>query len=442
MLSFTYPHHTSPSMAAREAGSIMLQSETSEESLLRSLDLESAPFLSTFTEGIGGAGCVDISDHMTVENVVSGKETATRDDQQQGQTCIGSKSPDRDPKSSQTELVLRKLEKTIADMASKVEQLEQQVLQVTRIRSTLKRSKSEIGQVCNPSKDREKGSTGNKKQRLLDAARNEAARRRRMSELVRLFTNILRQLMQHKWAWPFMKPVDVEGLRLHDYYRVIRKPMDLGTIENRLRSKDGSGYRHVREMCEDVRLVFRNAMIYNESWTDVHKMAKTLWQKFEEKWKMTIEPRLIEEEENYCEDQKEGYVSEIAELRAGEEQAAEQLGDDVLLQLTNIENQLEGFITKLLSKCRAMRVEEKQELGMGLCELPPSCLNRVIEIVSAKTNALDAATEKVQVDLEALDVATLWRLQFFVKMVTQARAELTARNINSTEDQTGGPSHT
>jgi len=26
--------------------------------------------------------------------------------------------------------------------------------------------------------------------------------------------------MQHKWAWPFMEPVDVEGLKLHDYYEV------------------------------------------------------------------------------------------------------------------------------------------------------------------------------------------------------------------------------
>ncbi|CAK7335968.1 unnamed protein product [Dovyalis caffra] len=25
-------------------------------------------------------------------------------------------------------------------------------------------------------------------------------------------------ITQHKWAWPFMEPVDVEGLGLHDYY--------------------------------------------------------------------------------------------------------------------------------------------------------------------------------------------------------------------------------
>lgn len=31
---------------------------------------------------------------------------------------------------------------------------------------------------------------------------------------------LLVQISQHKWAWPFMKPVDVKGLGLHDYHEV------------------------------------------------------------------------------------------------------------------------------------------------------------------------------------------------------------------------------
>lgn len=30
------------------------------------------------------------------------------------------------------------------------------------------------------------------------------------------------QMSQHKWAWPFLQPVDVEGLGLDDYYKVTR----------------------------------------------------------------------------------------------------------------------------------------------------------------------------------------------------------------------------
>lgn len=32
--------------------------------------------------------------------------------------------------------------------------------------------------------------------------------------------SFMSQVTQHKWAWPFMHPVDVEGLGLHDYYEV------------------------------------------------------------------------------------------------------------------------------------------------------------------------------------------------------------------------------
>lgn len=33
------------------------------------------------------------------------------------------------------------------------------------------------------------------------------------------------------YAWPFYKPVDVKSLGLHDYYDIIKHPMDLSTIK-------------------------------------------------------------------------------------------------------------------------------------------------------------------------------------------------------------------
>lgn len=337
-----------------------------------------------------------------------------------------------------TQQIAKKLQNTVQVMTSKVEQLQREVLQVTRVRSILKREKLQRNNIL---KDRALGSFGNKKPRLFDAARSEAAKRKKMLDLLRLCGNILRQLMQHKWAWPFMQPVDVEGLKLHDYYRVIRRPMDLGTIRSRLEAKDGTGYRHVQELCEDVRLVFRNAMLYNESWSDVYKMAKTLRQKFEEKWKVAIEPRLLEEEERSCEDQQDGYLLDIAELHAGEEQAAEQLGEDVLLQLSDVEKKMEAFLMQVLSKCRTMGAEEKKELYRRLCRLPPASLNRVIEILSLK-NSHAAATDKIQIDLEVLDSSILWRLHFFVKMVAADTIhDQKVEKKQETEGYAAGPSH-
>ncbi len=33
------------------------------------------------------------------------------------------------------------------------------------------------------------------------------------------------------FVWPFSKPVDVKNLNLSDYYVIIKKPMDLGTVK-------------------------------------------------------------------------------------------------------------------------------------------------------------------------------------------------------------------
>lgn len=70
--------------------------------------------------------------------------------------------------------------------------------------------------------------------------------------------------------------------------------MDFSTIKNKMEAKDGSGYKHVREICADVRLIFKNAMKYNEERDDVHVMAKTLLGKFEEKW-LQLLPKVDEE---------------------------------------------------------------------------------------------------------------------------------------------------
>lgn len=70
--------------------------------------------------------------------------------------------------------------------------------------------------------------------------------------------------------------------------------MDLSTIKNQMEARDGTGYKHVREICADVRLVFKNATKYNDEKSDVNLMAKTLLEKFEEKW-LQLLPKVNEE---------------------------------------------------------------------------------------------------------------------------------------------------
>jgi hypothetical protein len=70
--------------------------------------------------------------------------------------------------------------------------------------------------------------------------------------------------------------------------------MDFSTIRKKIEAKDGTGYKHVRELCADVRLIFKNAIKYNNERDNVHVMAKTLLAKFEEKW-LQLLPKVDEE---------------------------------------------------------------------------------------------------------------------------------------------------
>ncbi|PQP99389.1 transcription factor GTE6 [Prunus yedoensis var. nudiflora] len=120
----------------------------------------------------------------------------------------------------------------------------------------------------------------------------EADAEKRMQTLMRRFGSIFRQIRKHQYGWVFACPVDAERLGLHDYYKVIEKPMDFGTIDNRMKANE---YKNVWEMCADMRLVFENAMKYNDERHDVHVIAKILREKFEEKW-LNLLPEVIEEE--------------------------------------------------------------------------------------------------------------------------------------------------
>ena len=62
----------------------------------------------------------------------------------------------------------------------------------------------------------------------------QSKKRSKLSEQMKYCNGILKELFSKKhtgYAWPFYKPVDVEGLGLHDYLDIIKHPMDLGTVK-------------------------------------------------------------------------------------------------------------------------------------------------------------------------------------------------------------------
>lgn len=93
---------------------------------------------------------------------------------------------------------------------------------------------------------------------------------------------VLKKLMNHPAGWVFNQPVDPVALNIPDYFSIISKPMDLGTIRSKL---EKNLYLATEDFAVDVRLTFANAMLYNPPSNNVHQMGKKLNDLFNAKWK-------------------------------------------------------------------------------------------------------------------------------------------------------------
>lgn len=106
----------------------------------------------------------------------------------------------------------------------------------------------------------------------------------RNADLGRAFVycgKLLDKLLAHEDGWVFAEPVDARALGILDYYTVISDPMDLGTVRRRLERRR---YDDPLAFAADVRLTFRNAMIYNNRGDPVYKSAAELSAMFESGW--------------------------------------------------------------------------------------------------------------------------------------------------------------
>ncbi|XP_076823146.1 bromodomain-containing protein 3-like isoform X1 [Clavelina lepadiformis] len=115
----------------------------------------------------------------------------------------------------------------------------------------------------------------------------------KLTEQMKYCNNILKDFFSKKHAsfsWPFYKQVDAELLGLHDYYDMIKQPMDLGTMRKKM---DAREYLSPDEFAYDIRLIVTNCLKYNPPDHDVVAMAKKLSEVFETKFaKMPDEPKV------------------------------------------------------------------------------------------------------------------------------------------------------
>lgn len=96
---------------------------------------------------------------------------------------------------------------------------------------------------------------------------------RTTNQLQYLLKTVVKAVWKHQFAWPFHQPVDAVSLNLPDYHKIIKQPMDLGTIKKRL---ENNYYETAKDCIQDYNTMFTNCYIYNKPGEDVVLMAQTL----------------------------------------------------------------------------------------------------------------------------------------------------------------------
>jgi len=94
-------------------------------------------------------------------------------------------------------------------------------------------------------------------------------------------STMLRHLMSRNDSLHFNKPVDYITLKIYEYPKLIKEPMDLGTVLQRLEADadkpyDQKRYQWLEEMAHDMRLVWKNAFLFNKPDHFVFKAARRM----------------------------------------------------------------------------------------------------------------------------------------------------------------------
>lgn len=82
---------------------------------------------------------------------------------------------------------------------------------------------------------------------------------------------IINNLMKMKEAFLFLEPVDAEKYQVSDYFDIIKRPMDFGTVRENLKKHT---YLSIKQFLADIEQVFENCYLYNGEASHVSQMCK------------------------------------------------------------------------------------------------------------------------------------------------------------------------
>uniref|UniRef100_A0A8C5KPN7 Bromodomain testis-specific protein n=1 Tax=Jaculus jaculus TaxID=51337 RepID=A0A8C5KPN7_JACJA len=308
----------------------------------------------------------------------------------------------------------------------------------------------------------------------------------KVTEQLSYCSEVLKELLAKKhlpYAQPFYSPVNTNALHLRNYYDIVKTPMDLSTIKEKM---DQQKYKDAYEFAADVRLMFMNCYKYNPPNHKVVAMARMFQDVFEMHFakipddcmerspschltpdhtrdrgrESSSEASSEEASSKDSEDEKEQCLAKLQEQLTAVHQQLQVLSQVPLRKLKKksekskraairekVKNKDENPRKKLKlikqrEKCKSnqpkkkpplkpesehyakpMNYDEKRQLSLDINKLPGDKLGRIVHIINSREPSLgNSSPDEIEIDFETLQPSTLRELQKYVSACLRKRS--------------------
>ncbi|KAL4891959.1 Bromodomain-containing protein [Aspergillus ambiguus] len=253
----------------------------------------------------------------------------------------------------------------------------------------------------------------------------------------------------YNYAMPFYYPVDPVALNIPTYHSIIKKPMDLMTMKNKLSTGQ---YENAKEFETDMRQMFKNCFKFNIPGDPTYVAGQALEQMFNSKWAQ--KSRYLEAHEPHPEHHSAEDTSESSEEEVEESDEDDEKVNLLKKQMAEMNRQLEALQkkkktppgTKKSSKSKPGKKEskksgassgskkdkksksskygkereitysEKQIISNGISSLTDKKMQEALRIIQNNVPNLKGTQEtEIELDIDELPNEVLWMLLRFVR---------------------------
>ena len=283
-------------------------------------------------------------------------------------------------------------------------------------------------------------------------------KKKKYQQELKFCESVMSEIMKPKYthlAFPFMNPVDPVALNIPTYLKIIKKPMDFGTIDRNLKAGQ---YQNAKDFYNDATLVFQNCFKFNPEGDDVHRMGKQFQEIFEKLWReksdwlaqhaptsdpQSPDPAYSDEEEEEEEevDPAQSQILAIQQQIAALNETAQALlqqqqGKRASPKIASKKKSVKTAVPKkktslavpppMKSGRTKQRVKapapltfaQKQEISDGISTLGDADMRKAVQIIrNGCPNLASVNDDEMEIDMDEISDDTLRELFKFIKQV-------------------------